>query len=188
MKREDVKSKIPGITDEQLDWLMGEHGRDVTAEKTRVTNLQAQVGTLTGQLQTAQDGLKAFEGVDVADLQAQITKLQGDIQAQADAFAFDALLDGAIRDGKGRSVKAIRSLLDVDALKASKNQVADIKAALEKCQQENGWAFEAAQAGDGAAETGASVSSGVEHGAGGGSKTEDGVMAAFRGLNPGLKL
>ena len=32
MKREEVKNKIPGITDEQLDWLMGENGRDVTAE------------------------------------------------------------------------------------------------------------------------------------------------------------
>ena len=28
MKREEVKNKIPGITDEQLDWLMGENGRD----------------------------------------------------------------------------------------------------------------------------------------------------------------
>ena len=27
MKREEVKNKIPGITDEQLDWLMGENGR-----------------------------------------------------------------------------------------------------------------------------------------------------------------
>ena len=67
MKHEDVKSKIPGITDEQLDWLMGEHGRDVTAEKTRATNLQAQVDTLTGQLQTAQDGLKAFEVAQAGD-------------------------------------------------------------------------------------------------------------------------
>ena len=28
MKREDVKKQIPHITDEQLDWLMGENGRD----------------------------------------------------------------------------------------------------------------------------------------------------------------
>ena len=27
MKREDVKKQIPDITDEQLDWLMGENGR-----------------------------------------------------------------------------------------------------------------------------------------------------------------
>ena len=43
MKREEVKNKIPGITDEQLDWLMGENGRDVTAEKTKAASLQGQV-------------------------------------------------------------------------------------------------------------------------------------------------
>lgn len=68
MKREEVKNKIPGITDEQLDWLMGENGRDVTAEKTKAASLQGQVDDLTKQLNTAKDGLKAFEGVDVADL------------------------------------------------------------------------------------------------------------------------
>ena len=31
MKREEVKNKIPGITDEQLDWLMGENGRNLPA-------------------------------------------------------------------------------------------------------------------------------------------------------------
>ena len=60
MKREDVKNKIPGITDEQLDWLMGENGRDVTAERKKADGLQAQVDSLTAQVATAQDGLKAF--------------------------------------------------------------------------------------------------------------------------------
>ena len=64
MKREDVKKQIPNITDEQLDWLMGENGRDITAEKTKATNLQIQVNGLTTQLNTAKDSLKAFEGVD----------------------------------------------------------------------------------------------------------------------------
>lgn len=72
MKREEVKNKIPGITDEQLDWLMGENGRDVTAEKTKAASLQGQVDDLTKQLNTAKDGLKAFEGVDVADLKGQM--------------------------------------------------------------------------------------------------------------------
>ena len=31
MKREDVKNKIPGITDEQLNWLMQENGADPAA-------------------------------------------------------------------------------------------------------------------------------------------------------------
>ena len=33
MKREDVRKQIPGITDEQLDWLMNENGRDVQRER-----------------------------------------------------------------------------------------------------------------------------------------------------------
>lgn len=34
MKREDVKNKIPGITEEQLNWLMQENGTDINREKT----------------------------------------------------------------------------------------------------------------------------------------------------------
>ena len=33
MKREDVKNKIPGITDEQLQWIMDANGADINAEK-----------------------------------------------------------------------------------------------------------------------------------------------------------
>ena len=33
MKREDVKNKIPGITDEQLNWIMQENGADINREK-----------------------------------------------------------------------------------------------------------------------------------------------------------
>ena len=52
------------------------------------------------------------------------------------------MLKDAITAAKGRSDKAIRALLDVDALKASKNQTADLKAALEKLKQDSGYLFE----------------------------------------------
>lgn len=42
----------------------------------------------------------------MADLKGQITKLQGQLTDQADSFAFDAAHDGAIRDARGRDVKA----------------------------------------------------------------------------------
>lgn len=141
MKREDVKQKIPGITDEQLQWLMDENGADVTREKKRADDLQAKLGTATAQLKTAQDGLAALDGVDVADLKSQIEKLKGELAAQADGYAFDAALDGAIRDARGRSVKAIRGMLDVDALKASKNRTADIRAALDEMVKISACAF-----------------------------------------------
>ena len=43
MKREDVKNKIPGITDEQLNWLMQENGADINREKSAATALQTQL-------------------------------------------------------------------------------------------------------------------------------------------------
>lgn len=180
MKREEVKAKIPGITDEQLDWIMGENGRDITAEKTKAAGLQDQVKDLSAQLSTAKEGLKAFEGVDVAELKGQITKLQADMQAQADGFAFDAALDSAIRDRKGRDVKAIRGMLDVEKLRTSTDRTNDIKAALDGLYKDKAWAFE------GNGEGGMKLSTGGEHGEGGNSA--DGVEAAFAALNPGLKL
>ena len=107
MKREDVKNKIPGITDEQLNWIMQENGADINREKSAATALQAQLDNANAQLKTAQDGLKAFEGVDVAGLQEQVTKLKADMKVQAEGFAFDNALNAAIMSKKGRSVKAL---------------------------------------------------------------------------------
>ena len=118
MKREDVKNKIPGITDEQLNWIMQENGSDINREKAAATALQAQLDNANAQLKTAQDGLAKFDGVDVEGMNAQIAKLQADMKAQAEGFAFDEALNTAIMGAKGRSVKAVRALLDVDTLKA----------------------------------------------------------------------
>lgn len=181
MKREEVKSKIPGITDEQLDWLMGENGRDITAEKTKAAGLQDQVKDLSAQLSTAKEGLKAFEGVDVAELKGQITKLQADMQAQADGFAFDAALDSAIRDRKGRDVKAIRGMLDVEKLRTSTDRTNDIKAALDGLYKDKAWAFDEPAGGY------PNVRDGGEPG-GRGNGGADGVEAAFASMNPNLKV
>lgn len=56
MKREDVKAKIPGITDEQLNWLMSENGADINREKTVAEQFKTQFENAQAQLKTAQDG------------------------------------------------------------------------------------------------------------------------------------
>lgn len=191
MKREDVKAHIPGITDEGLNWLLDTTGAELTRERAKADALQKQLDTANGQLQTVQEQLKAFDGKDVAGLEAQVAKLTQDIKDQADGFAFDAALDGAIRDAKGRSVKAVRGMLDLDALKASKDRSADIKAAIDGLVKESPWAFDTAPAGgDGGAggKPSATFSTGGEHGTGGSAGPTDGVAAAFASLNPDLKL
>lgn len=187
MKREDVKNKIPGITEEQLNWIMQENGADINREKSAATALQTQLDNANAQLKTAQDGLKAFDGVDVAGLQEQVTKLKADMKAQAEGFAFDNALNAAIMSKKGRSVKAVRALLDLDALKGSADRSTDIAKALDEAAKANPWAFGEAQ--DGEKKNAGTYSTGAEHGDPmHGEDDVDPVEASFKAMNPNIKI
>lgn len=187
MKREDVKNKIPGITDEQLNWIMQENGADINREKSAATALQTQLDNANAQLKTAQDGLKAFDGVDVAGLQEQVTKLKADMKAQAEGFAFDNALNAAIMGKKGRSVKAVRALLDLDALKGSADRSTDIAKALDDAAKANPWAFGDVQ--DGEKKNAGTYSTGAEHGDPmHGEDDVDPVEASFKAMNPNIKI
>ena len=145
MHREFLKNLKVGdqpLPKEIIDAILDEHSRSIGTIKAENDNLKT-------QLQTAKDGLKAFEGVDVKDLQGQITKLQQDLadkdaahQTELANMAFDRALEGAITAAKGKNAKAIKALLDVDTLKASKNQEADIKTALEALQKDSAYLFD----------------------------------------------
>lgn len=187
MKREDVKDKIPGITDEQLNWIMQENGADINREKSAATALQTRLDNANAQLKTAQDGLKAFDGVDVAGLQEQVTKLKADMKAQAEGFAFDNALNAAIMSKKGRSVKAVRALLDLDALKGSADRSTDIAKALDEAAKANPWAFGDVQ--DGEKKNAGTYSTGAEHGDPmHGEDDVDPVEASFKAMNPNIKI
>lgn len=99
-------------------------------------------------LDEVNEKLKEFEGVDVADLKGQITKLQGDLKAKDDEYAakeaertFYESVKAAIKEAGGRNDKAIMALLDMDALRQSKNQSEDIKKALEAAEESDAYLF-----------------------------------------------
>lgn len=181
MKREDVKNQIPGITEEQLNWIMQANGEDINREKAAADQYKTQLASANAQLKTAQEGLAKFDGVDVEGLNAQITKLQADMKAQADESAFNNALDIAILGAKGRNVQAVRALLDLDALKGSKDRTADISKALEDAAKANPWAFGETASGV------ATVDTGAEHGTPPAGADDDGVTASFKALNPNIK-
>lgn len=92
-------------------------------------------------LDAVNEKLKEFDGVDVNELKGQIKKLQDDLAAKDTEYAekeaerlFEADLDDAIKKAGGRNAKAVRGLLDIDALKKSKDRTADIGTALEEAK------------------------------------------------------
>ncbi len=151
MEREFLENFKVGDTPlpkEVVDAILEENGRDIEAAKQPF----ADYDSIKEQLQTARDGLKAFEGVDVKDLQGQVAQLTQDLadkekahREQLAGLEFDGALKDAITAARGRSVKAVRAMLDVEALRSSKNRDADIRAALENLKQDSGYLFEPAE-------------------------------------------
>ena len=100
------------------------------------------------QLTEAKESLKSFEGVDVSALNGKITELTNSLAAKESEYnqkiadmEFDAALETAISASGAKNSKAVRALLDLDALKASKNRDGDIKAALDTVKGENDYMF-----------------------------------------------
>ena len=123
----------------------------------------------------------------MAGLQEQVTKLKADMKAQAEGFAFDNALNAAIMSKKGRSVKAVRALLDLDALKGSADRSTDIAKALDDATKANPWAFGDVQ--DGEKKNAGTYSTGAEHGDPmHGEDDVDPVEASFKAMNPNIKI
>lgn len=147
MKREFLENFKVGDTPlpkEVVDAILAENTADITA----ATQPYADYDSIKEQLQTAKEGLQAFEGVDVSKLNEEITRLRTGLadkdrewQDKLHAMEFDSKVKDAITAAKGRNAKAIAALLDLDTLRVSKNQDTDLKAALDALNQDNGYLF-----------------------------------------------
>lgn len=111
--------------------------KDYEAQKEKLEAAEQKASASEGTINGMKEDLKKFEGVDVTGLQQKITDLETDLQTKETEYQqkiadrdFDELLSAQINGAKGMNAKAIRALLDVDTLKASKNQKDDVAAAV----------------------------------------------------------
>ena len=142
MKTEFLKGL--GLDQIVIDQIMAENGKDVNAEKAKAEAAQS-------QLSEVQEKLKAFEGVDVSDLKTKVAQLTADLttkdteyQRKLAEIEFSRTLETAVAGMKPRNAKAVMALLDTATLQNSKNQQADIAAALEAVKKDNDYLFESA--------------------------------------------
>lgn len=149
MKREFLQNlQVNGVAlpKEVVDTIMEEHGRGINAEKAKYADYE----TVKSQLEEAQKTITGLQanGTTLEETQKAANdweqKYNAAIQKHEQELAdrdFNDRLTAGITKAKGRNAKAITALLDVDALKASKNQEKDIAAAIEACASENGYLF-----------------------------------------------
>lgn len=135
MRREDLRA-IEGMTEEQVEAVMRLHGQDEAAHNTTVQGLQA-------QLATAQQGLAAFDGVDINDLRSQITNLTNQLSQQAAEFTFTGVLRAAAHEaGALDENDAIALLPNRATLRESKNQAEDVKQAFADLKSRKPYLFQ----------------------------------------------
>lgn len=139
MRREDLRA-IEGLTEEQINEIMRLHGQDAATYQANLQSLQA-------QLTTAQQGLAAFDGVDVNELHGQITNLTNQLAAQAAEYAFNDVLRSAAREaGALDEADAITLLPDRATLRDSKNQAEDVKQAFADLKAHKPYLFQSSPA------------------------------------------
>ena len=143
---------IPEDKKQDITKQVAENYKTVAEFEKVKSRLEVERDNYKDSLDTAQNSLKEFEGVDVKELNGKVAQLTADLakkdteyQAKISDMEFDATLDNAISASKARNVKALKALLDVEPLKASKNQAEDIKTAIENVKKDNDYLFECSE-------------------------------------------
>lgn len=135
MKTEDLKAH--GLTEEQISFVMAENGKDIGKVKKDLENMTAERDKEKERADTAEETLKGFDGVDVeglnksiADWKKKAEDAEKDYKQKLADRDFNDLVSAEIAKANGLNKKAIMALLDVDTLKASKNQNEDVASAI----------------------------------------------------------
>lgn len=149
MKREELEKL--GLTKEQIDSVLDMHHAEidpVNADLQKAQDdLKAAQGTVETQETTIKDlkkDLEEFKDADVSGMRQKITDLETDLDNQKKAHEseladrdFQALVKDGITAAKGKDADKIMKLLDVETLKASKNQKEDVTAAIKALAEDD---------------------------------------------------
>lgn len=146
MKRKDLEDL--GLEKETVDKIMDWNGADIEAANAKVKKAEGERDNYKTQLDTATAELDKFKDIKPEEMQATIEQLRNDLKAKDDEYAakeadrlFNDTLDKAIVAAGGRNAKAIRGLLDIEALKGSNDQTEDIKKALDAAKESDAYLF-----------------------------------------------
>lgn len=141
-----------GLDKDTIDKVLDQHSTEIGKQKQTLDALTAERDGLKTQLSEAGKTIDGFKAMDIDGIKRSAEEYkQKAEQAERDAAAkiadmeFNGLLSAAITGAKGKNAKAVMALLDMDALKASKNQEADIKTSLEALKKDSDYLFESDQ-------------------------------------------
>lgn len=145
----EIGISIPDDKKAEFDKAVAENYKTSAEFEKKVNRLTEDLADEKKRADTAVETLKGFEGKDFDaitrerdDWKKKHDEAVAAHQKEQEDREFSATLEAAITESKGKNAKAITALLDMEKLRASKNQQADIKSALDALRTESGYLFE----------------------------------------------
>lgn len=149
MKTEDLKEK--GLTQEQIDFVMAENGKDVEAVKSDVTSKQTEIDALNSQLTDLNKEIKAFKDMNIDEVKAKVTELEGkkaDLEKELKETRESALLDKALSSINTHDADVVKGLLKKDELVFKEGEVVGFDSQIENLKKEKPYLFKEDGEGD----------------------------------------
>lgn len=147
MKREFLKEL--GLTDEQIDKIMAENGKDIEKYKALAETKEAELKQIKQQLEEANAQIEKFKDMDIESIKAaaedykqKYEKAKEEAQKEIEQIKFNYAIEKALTDAKARNIKAVKALLDLDNLKLTDEKILGLDEQLAKIKEENSFLFE----------------------------------------------
>ena len=133
----------------EFDRAVAENYKTLAEFEKKVNRLTEDLAAEKKRADTAVETLKGFEGKDFDAItrdrdewKRKHDELEASHKKEQEDREFNQMLAEAISEAKGKNDKAITALLDMDKLRSSKNQKADVKAALDDLRKGSGYLFD----------------------------------------------
>ncbi|KAF0340600.1 phage scaffolding protein [Pediococcus acidilactici] len=149
MKREDLQGL--GLSDEQVNSVMAKHSAELNDMRTKLTSAEQERDSLKGQLESNQSELAKFKDSqkDNEALQDQLKELQGKFDEVSEQSANElaqvrkeSAIDLALVKSGARNPKAVKALLDNNAIKLDDEGMHGLNDQLESLKESDGYLFE----------------------------------------------
>ncbi|EJA0792794.1 phage scaffolding protein [Listeria monocytogenes] len=148
MQREYLKGL--GLDDEVINKVMAENGKDITAAKQQLSEVEAERDGLKSQLTQRDkdiDDLKKDSGTSeelkkqIEDLQQKNKDLESNYQSEIAETKKNSAIELALASAKAKNPKAVRALLDNDKLELTDEGLKGLDEQLEALQESDAYLF-----------------------------------------------
>ncbi len=148
MKREFLEEMK--LDKETIDKIMAENGKDIEAEKTKLTTQKAELDGIKTQLTEANKQIESFKGMDIEgikkaadDWKVKAETAQTEAEKQIAKIKLENALEIALVSSKAKNTKAVKALLDVDKIKLDGDKLLGLDDQLTNLKKDSAYLFDA---------------------------------------------